>query len=180
MALLSASSFSTQVAPLYVNGSPVALPTHATDPVTLPMSNGSSQTVFDSLTTALKCLEYMKESNVWRVMASNNVMVISVCHHKLLILENTLQNARLVQQFGAPLYIGGLVLFAARTSYDLHSQESALGTIGSLMTSSLPDNASLASAHIQVVGWNYQANSTAGQGSLMSDAVLSTTSMCRR
>ena len=154
MALLSASSFSTQVAPLYVNGSPVALPTHATDPVTLRMSNGSSQDVFDSLTTALKCLENMKESNVWCVMASNNVMVVSISHHKLLAMENALQNARLVQQFVAPLYVGGLVLVAARTSYDMHSLKSALGSIGFLLTSTLPDNTSLASAHIQVVDWN--------------------------
>ena len=91
MALLAASSFSTSVAPLYVNGSPVAAPARPDDPVTLPMSSGASVTVFDSLTTALKCLEYMKESGVWCVMASNNALVVSVSHHKLLIMDNTLR-----------------------------------------------------------------------------------------
>ena len=171
MALLQASSFSTSVAPLYVNGSPVATPAHPNDPVTLPMSSGSTVTVFDSLSTALKCLEYMKEANVWCVMASSNVMVVSVSHHKLLVLENTLQNARLVQQYGAPLYVGGLTLFVARNSYDMHSLTSALTAVGSLVTGSLTDNVSLAAEHMQVVDFNYQAGAAAGAGSLLSGPV---------
>ena len=170
MALLQASSFSTSVAPLYVNGSPVAAPAHPNDPVALPMSSGSTVTVFDSLTTALKCLEYMKESNVWCLMASNTVMVVSVSHHKLLVLENTLQNSRLVQQYGAALYVGGLTLFAARNSYDTHSLTSALTAVGTLVSGSLTDNISLAAEHMQVVDFNYQAGAAAGAGSLLSDS----------
>ena len=170
MALLSASSFSTSVQPVYVNGSPVAVPSHAADPVTLPTSSGSTVTVFDSLNTALKCLEHMKESNVWRIVASNNVMVVSVCPRKLLIMENTLQNARLVQQYAAPLYVGGLTLFAA-TSYDMRTLDSALSAIGSLVATTLLDNVSLTPENIQVVDWSYTASPSAGQGSLLTDAV---------
>ena len=63
------------------------------------------------------------------------------------------------------------MLFAARTSYDMHSLESALTGVGSLVTQRLPDNVSLASENIQVVDWNYQASAPAGSGSLMSDPV---------
>ena len=170
MALLTASSFSTSVQPLWVNGSPVALPTHVTAPVLFQTASGSTITVFGSLNTALKCLQYMKENNVWCPSASNNVLVVSVSHHKLLILENTLANARLVQQYGAPLYVGGLVLFAARTSYDTHSLESALADVGSLVTTTLTDNISLGTVNIQVVDWNYQASAPAGSGSLLTDS----------
>jgi hypothetical protein len=97
-------------------------------------------------------------------------MVVSVCHHKLLLMESTLANQRLLQTFGAPLYEHGAVRFASRLSYESHDLQSALQSVGSLQMQSLTDNLDLASVNMQICDWNYEASAAAGQGSLLVDA----------
>lgn len=169
--LVQASQFSSLAAPqLYdSSGNVVASPAHPTDPVTLTLSSGVTVTVFDSLTTALKLLKYMYQQNQWLVQLPK-VMLVSVCHHKLLLLESTLANQRLLQTFGAPLYEHGAVRFASRLSYESHDLQSALQSVGSLQMNTLMDNLDLATVNIQAVDWNYKASPSAGQGSLLVDA----------
>jgi hypothetical protein len=57
----------------------------------------------------------MYQQSQW-LLQLPKVMVVSVCHHKLLLMESTLANQRLLQSFGAPLYERGSVRFASRLS----------------------------------------------------------------
>ena len=168
--LLQASQFSSLTAPqLYdASGTLIAAPDHPTDPVTLTLSSGVTVTVFDSLTTALKVMKYMYEQNQW-LLQLPKVMVVSVCHHKLLLMESTLTNQRLLQTFGAPLYEHGAVRYASRLSYETNDLQNALQSVGSLQMTPLLDNSDLASVNIQVIDWNYMANASVGQGSLLVD-----------
>ena len=171
-ALLQASQLSSIDAPQLYDGSGnlVALPAHPNDPVTLTLSSGVTVTVFDTLTTALKTMKYMLQQNQW-LLQLPKCMVVSVCHHKLLLLEATVANQKLLQTYAAPLYEHGATRFAGRVSYDTHDLQSALQSVGSLQMSSLLDNLDLASVNMQVVDWNYTASPTAGTGSLLVDAV---------
>jgi hypothetical protein len=171
MALVQASTFSSVDAPqLYdASGNLIPAPAHPNDPVTLTLSSGVVVTVFDSLTTALKCMKFMFEQNQW-LLQFPKCYVVSVCHHKLLLLEPNLVNQKLLQTFAAPLYEHGAVRFASRLSYDTSDLQNALQSVGSLQMSALMDNVDLAQVHMQVVDWQYMANPSAGQGSLLVDA----------
>jgi hypothetical protein len=172
MALIQASLLSSVVAPqLYdASGSVVSAPPNPDDAVQLALSSGQAVTVFDSVTTALKLLKYMWTQNQWLIQLPK-VFVVSVSHAKLLLLEATVANQKLIQTFAAPLYEHGQVRFAARSSYDTHDLQSALQSVGSLQMSVLNDNVDLASVNIQVVDYNYKASPSAGEGSLLLDAV---------
>ena len=168
--LVQASQFSSLSAPqLYdSSGNLIPEPAHPNDPVTMTLSSGVVVTVFDTLETALKCMKYMYEQNQW-LLQLPKVMVVSVCHHKLLLLEATLQNQRLLQTFAAPLYEHGAVRFASRLSYETNDLQNALQSVGSLQMSPLMDNTDLATVNIQIVDWNHQQTASAGQGSLLVD-----------
>lgn len=170
-ALLQASQFSSvSLPPLMVNGLPEASPPHASDAVTLTLSSGTVVTVADSLVTLLKVLHQMHLSHQWLLQLSPSVMLVSIAGVKALLLERTLTNEKLIQNFGAPLYIKGTVRFASRTSYETKELSSALAAMGSLMSSEPPlDNASLAPLQIQVADWMYQSGAAAGQGSQLTD-----------
>ncbi len=76
MALFSASMFEEQFdRPVGVVGDPV----HASDPVVLQLSDGTSITVFDKLTTALKLAAYMRKNKQWSVSASEDITVLCDC-----------------------------------------------------------------------------------------------------
>jgi hypothetical protein len=171
MALIQASQFSSIDAPqLYdPSGNLVALPANPTDAVAITLSSGVTVTVFDSLTTALKTMKYMYQQKQW-LLQLPKVMVVSVCHHKLLILESTLANQRLLQTFAAPLYEHGAVRFASRLSYETYDLQTALQSVGTLQMSALLDNVDLATVNAQLVDWNYKASPSAGQGSLLVDS----------
>jgi hypothetical protein len=170
-ALIQASQLSSINAPqLYdASGNLVANPAHPTDPVSLTLSSGVTIQVFDSLITALKTMKYMSQQNQW-LLQLPKCMIVSIAHHKLLILETTVANQKLVQTFGAPLYEHGATRFASRMSYETHDLQSALQAVGSLQMNALLDNLDLAAANQQLVDWNYKANPSAGQGSLLVDS----------
>ena len=171
MALLQASAFSSvSLPPLLVNGSPVATPPHASDPVTITLQSGSVIQVADSLTTLLKALRSMHLNRQWLLQLSPSVLMVSVAGTKALIMERTLTNEKLIQSYGGPLYIFGSVRFASRTSYETKDLAGALAAMGALLPStSLMDNVDLEGVQMQVADWNYQANASASQGSLLLD-----------
>ena len=172
MALLQASQFSSiSLPPLIVNGSPVATPPHASDPVTLTLTSGTVVTVADSLTTLLKALRSMHLSHQWLLQLTPSVTLVSVAGSKALIMERTLTNEKLIQNYGCPLYTFGNVRFASRTSYETKDLSGALASMGAFLPSaSLLDNSELAAVQIQVIDWFYQNAAGPGQGSMMSDA----------
>ena len=89
MALLSASGFTGY-------SDSFAAPAAFNDPifagsVDLNLSTGITQQVFDSLSSALKCIHYMEANNLYSLSPNEDVTVISL-RSKLLILENTYIN----------------------------------------------------------------------------------------
>ena len=82
-ALLTAAQFAS-----YTVQQPVGITgghTNASDQVRLGLSDGSSVLVFDSKTTALKCLAFMKERQQWMLSVSDDIAVVSIGATKLLI-----------------------------------------------------------------------------------------------
>ena len=69
-----------------------------TGSVTLIKSDATTETVFDSLTTALKCLNFMNSKNMYYLMAGDDVTIIN-CETKLLILENTFTNQKMINSY---------------------------------------------------------------------------------
>jgi hypothetical protein len=107
----------------------------------------------------------------WLLQLSPSVLLVSVAGAKALILERTLTNEKLIQSYGSPLYTFGSIKFASRTSYETKDLAGALASMGALLPSStFMDNVDLEQVGIQVADWHYQANASAGQGSLLVDS----------
>ena len=69
-----------------------------TGSITLIKSDATTETVFDSLTTALKCLKFMNSKNMYYLMAGDDITIVN-CQTKLLILENTFTNQKMINSY---------------------------------------------------------------------------------
>ena len=171
MALFTEASFLATPfdRPLGVVGDPA----HANDPVTLQLSDGTSITVFDKLTTALRLEAFMRKSGQWQVAASEDVTIVSANGGiKLLLLENTLQTQRLLTSF-VSVYTGDQLLLVHRSMSSVLSLTDALRSIGFCVTG-LPYannlDMRLGGTNIQLVDFRYQASlSNSEEGSLLND-----------
>jgi hypothetical protein len=170
MALFTASMFIGEFdRPVGVSGDP----THAADPVMLQLSDGTALTIFDQLTTALKLAAFMRVSKQWSVAASEDVTIVSANGGlKLLLLENTLQNQKLLTSFAA-CYTGDELLFQHRSMSSVLSLTDALRSVG-FCVKGLPYannlDLRLAGTGIQIVDFNYQASvANSEEGSKLSD-----------
>ena len=153
----------------------VGAPTGASDPVSLTLSDGSTVQVFDTLETALKCMEFMRLRNQWLLQASDDVAVVSVGGVKLLLMEQTLVNQKCLASF-SPSYLGGHTRFLHRTMSQTLSLDDALQAVGFAKLSSAPwqgnyDLAQSPSPRILIVDWYFRSSTSgSGQGSQLSDA----------
>ena len=90
MALLSASDFTgysdSFAAPAGYDPTP-------NGSVDFNLSTGITQQVFDSLSSALKCIHYVEASNLYSLSPNEDVTVLNL-RSKLLILENTYINQK--------------------------------------------------------------------------------------
>ena len=170
MALFTDAMFTNDFdRPVNETGSPL----HAGDPITLQLSDGTSITVFDTLTTALRLARFMRQSKQWQVAASEDVTVVAANGGlKLLVLENTLLNQKLLTSFVA-CYTGDELLFQHRSMSSVVSLTEALRTVG-FCVKGLPFannlDLRLAGTGIQVIDWFYAASVTEAQpGSRLSD-----------
>ena len=66
--------------------------------IPLIKSDATTETVFDSLTTALKCLSFMNSKNMHYLMAGDDITAID-CQTELLILENTFTNQKMINSY---------------------------------------------------------------------------------
>jgi hypothetical protein len=172
MALFTEAMFTTTDfdRPVGVTGDPI----RAADPVTLQLSDGTSIVLFDKLTTALRLGGYMRQNKQWQVAMSEDVTVVSANGGiKLLALENTLQNQKLLTSF-VPVYTGDQLLFVHRSMSSVLSLTEALRSVGFCVKSPLPFannlDLRLGLTGIQVIDWNYQASPADSQsGSLLAD-----------
>lgn len=149
-------------------------PANPNDAVILQLSDGSNVTVFDKATTGLRLMTYMRQHSQWQVSGSDDVTVVSVNAVKLLVLENTLINQKLLTSF-LPTYIGDQVRFVHRTMSTVLSLTDALKSVGFCMLYNTPfsNNLDLRTNNtgIQICDWNYAASvPDSTSGSLLSDS----------
>ena len=151
----------------------VGTPAGANDPVVLQLGDGTQVTVFDTLTTALRLLAYMRRNAQWNVQGSDDIMVVPINAVKGMVLESNLINQKLVTSF-LPTYIGDQVRFVHRSMSTVASLTDALRSVGFCHTSSLPFSNNLdlrlGGTSIQLFDWSFVAlPASTSDGSLLED-----------
>ena len=126
MALLSASDF-TGYSDSY------ATPANSSDvifsgSVDLILSTGITQQVFDTLSTALKCTHYMEANKLYSLSPNEDITIINL-RSKLLILENTYINQKMMNSF-VFTYHGNQVQAIHRSMADMVSLSEAFASVG--------------------------------------------------
>ena len=79
-----------------------AVPTCVNDPiftgsVDIILSTSITQQVFDSLSTALKCIHYMEQQRVYSLSPSEDITILNL--RSKLILENTYINQKMMNSY---------------------------------------------------------------------------------
>ena len=146
--------------------------------INIAKSDGTTETVFDSVQTALNCLAFMSARNQSYLMASDDIMIINVSNVKLLILETTFLNQKLMNSFTLS-YVQGEVMGVHRNLSTILDLTDALVSVGYKRSSpaNFANNWDLQEAlpnperpHIQVVDVNYRSVvSTSADGSHLND-----------
>ena len=97
--------------------------------ISLIMSDGTTKTIFDNVYTGLNTLEFMMRRNQYYLMASDDIMLINVDGVKLLILETTFMNQKLMNSFSFH-YIRGKVRCIHRNLATIMDLTDALISVG--------------------------------------------------
>ena len=126
MALLSASDFTGY-------SDSFAAPAGFNDPifagsVDLILSTGITQQVFDTLSTGLKCIHYMEANNLYSLSPNEDVTILNL-RSKLLILENTYINQKMMNSY-VFTYHGASVRAIHRSMADTVTLTDALASVG--------------------------------------------------
>ena len=126
MALFSASDFTGFT-------STFAVPSGITDvlfagSVDLILSTGITQQVFDTLSTALKCIHYMEANKLYSLSPNEDVTILNL-RSKLLILENTYITQKMMNSY-VFTYHGSQVQAIHRSMADMVSLSEALASVG--------------------------------------------------
>ena len=126
MALLSASDFTGY------SGS-FAAPAGFNDPifsgsVDLILSTGITQQVFDSHSSALKCIHYMEADTLYSLSPNEDVIVLGL-RSKLLILENTYINHKMMNSYMFAYHVAQ-VRAIHRSMADTVTLTNALSSVG--------------------------------------------------
>ncbi len=105
--------------------------------------------------------------------ASDDVVCVRMGAVNMLVLETTLISQKLITSY-LPIYLGGEVRWANRTTSLVLSTTDALKSVGFCHMTELPFSSNLdlrvGAAHMQLVDWNYEANpASSSAGSLFSD-----------
>ena len=126
MALFSASDFTGFT-------STFAVPSGISDvlfagSVDLILSTGITQQVFDTLSTALKCIHYMEANKLYSLSPNEDVTILNL-RSKLLILENTYINQKMMNSY-VFTYHGAGVRAIHRSMADTVTLTNALSSVG--------------------------------------------------
>jgi hypothetical protein len=126
MALFSASDFTGYT-------STFAVPSGISDvlfagSVDLILSTGITQQVFDTLSTALKCIHYMEANKLYSLSPNEDVTILNL-RSKLLILENTYINQKMMNSY-VFTYHGNQAQAIHRSMADFVSLSEALASVG--------------------------------------------------
>ena len=96
--------------------------------VDLILSTGITQQVFDTLSTALKCIHYMEANKLYSLSPNEDVTILNL-RSKLLILENTYINQKMMNSY-VFTYHGNQVQAIHRSMADFVSLSEALASVG--------------------------------------------------
>ena len=96
--------------------------------VNLILSTGITQQVFDSLSSALKCIHYMEANNLYALDPNGDVTVLNL-RSELLILENTYINQKTMNIY-VFTYHGAGVKAIHRSMADTVTLTDALSSVG--------------------------------------------------
>ena len=96
--------------------------------VDLILSTGITQQVFDTLSTALKCIHYMEANKLYSLSPNEDVTILNL-RSKLLILENTYINQKMMNSY-VFTYHGNQVQAIHRSMADMVSLSEALASVG--------------------------------------------------
>jgi len=131
MALLTHSDFNGFSATFALpadNINPLFLETIFTGSVDIILSTGVTQSVFDQLSTAIKCIHYMESNNLYSLSPNEDITIINV-RSKLLILENTYLNQKMMNSY-VFTYHGAEVKGIHRSMADMVTLDQALSSVG--------------------------------------------------
>ena len=150
-----------------------------TSAINLFMSDGTTNSIFDNVYTGLNTLEFMMSRNQYYLMASDDVILVNVDGVKLLILETTFMNQKLMNSFSFP-YIRGKVKCIHRNLATIMNLTDALISVGYKKSTSVAfaNNFDLQETlvdgnrpRIQIFDLNYVANPTSSTaGCLLEDS----------
>ena len=99
-----------------------------TGSVDLILSTGITQQVFDTLSTALKCINFMEANKLYSLSPNEDITILNL-RSKLLILENTYINQKMMNSY-VFTYHGNEVRAIHRSMADTVSLSEALSSIG--------------------------------------------------
>ena len=134
-------------------------------PVDLILSTGITQQVFDTPSSALKCVNYMEANNLYSLSPNEDVTTLNL-RNKLFILENIYTTQEMVNSY-VFTYHGASVRAIHRSMSDTVALTDALSSVG-FRCVSLPwstdcnpkmetDRADKGRPRIQVIGYLYKS-----------------------
>ena len=97
-------------------------------PVDLILSTGITQQVFDSLASALKCINYLEANNLYSLSPNEDVTTLNLMS-KLFIIENTYTNQNMMNSYVFTYHGAGVRAFH-RSMSDTASLTVALSSVG--------------------------------------------------
>ncbi len=126
MAILNASDFNG-------NSETYAVPSTSSSvnyngAVDIILSTGVTTQVFDTLSTAIKCTHYMDSNNLYSLSPNEDITILNL-RSKLLILENTYLNQKMMNSY-VFTYHGSKVCGIHRSMSSIVSLEEALQSTG--------------------------------------------------
>ena len=126
MAILNAADFSSNNATYVVPASDSS--TLYSGSVDIILSTGVTTQVFDTLATAIKCVHYMDSNNLYSLSPNEDITILNL-RSKLLILENTYLNQKMMNSY-VFTYHGAKVCGIHRSMSSIVSLEEALQSTG--------------------------------------------------
>jgi len=144
--------------------------------VSITLEDGSTVVVFNSVQDGLTALQSMHSQNMYYLQASDDIMIINISGVKLLILQTTFMNQKLMNNYTFA-YLRGKVRAIHRNLSAIKTLTDALISVGyKLNGSPFSNNYSLQAAlttaqmpHIQILDLNYVSTPTINTGSKLED-----------
>jgi hypothetical protein len=146
--------------------------------VSITLSDSSSVIIFNSVADGLTCLQFMHSNGLYYLQLSESIMLINIGGAKMLIVETTFINQKLLNSYHF-CYIRGKVRACHRNLSTIKTLTQALESVGYQLTgTAFTNNYSLQTAltvttqpNIQIFDLNYVSNPTnTTSGSVLEDA----------